>query len=72
MDQRGAALTIAILRDMANLLLQHRGDHTPQTVGKNWPTQYIKRHPELTSRFSRKYDYRRALIEDPNTIIELF
>lgn len=72
MDQRGAALTIAMLRDMANLLLQHRGDHTPQTVGKNWPTQYIKQHPGLTSRFSRKYDYKRALMEDPNTIIEWF
>jgi hypothetical protein len=34
MDQRGAALTIAMLRDMANLLLQHRGDHTPW---QNWP-----------------------------------
>ncbi|KAL2697510.1 hypothetical protein AAEP93_011414 [Penicillium crustosum] len=72
MDHRGAALTIAILRDMANLLLEHRGDHTPQTVSKNWPTQYIKRHPELSSRFSRRYDYKRALMEDPNTIIEWF
>jgi hypothetical protein len=72
MDQRGAALTIAMLRDMANLLLEHRGDNAPQTVGKNWPTQYIKRHPELTTRFSRKYDYKRALMEDPNTIIEWF
>jgi hypothetical protein len=34
MDQRGAALTIAMLRDMANILLQHRVDHTTQTVGK--------------------------------------
>lgn len=42
MDHRGAALTIAMLRDMANLLLKNRGDHTPQTVSKNWPTQYIK------------------------------
>lgn len=70
MGQRGAALTIAMLKDMANLLLEHCGDDTLQTVGKNWPTQYIKRHPELTTRFSRKYDYKRALVEDPNTIIE--
>jgi hypothetical protein len=42
MDHRGAALTIAILRDMAILLLENRGDHAPQTVSKNWPTQYIK------------------------------
>jgi hypothetical protein len=63
MDHRGAALTIAMLRDMAILLLENRGDHAPQTV---------KRHPELSSRFSRKYDYKRALMEDPNIIIEWF
>jgi hypothetical protein len=61
-----------MLKDMANLLLKHRGDDTPKTVGKNWPTQYIKRHPGLSSRFSRKYDYKRALMEDPNIIIEWF
>jgi hypothetical protein len=72
MDHRGAALTIAMLRDMANLLLKSRGDHTPQTVSKNWPTQCIKRHPELSSRFSRRYDYKRALMEHPNTITEGF
>ena len=38
MDQRGAALTIAMLKDMANLLLKYRGDDTPKTVGKNWLT----------------------------------
>jgi hypothetical protein len=35
MDHRGAALTIAMLRGMANLLLKNRGEHTPQTVSKN-------------------------------------
>lgn len=32
MDQRGAALTIAMLRDMANLLLEHRGDNAPNVT----------------------------------------
>jgi hypothetical protein len=72
MDNRGAALTIAMLGDMANLLLVSRGDHTPQTVSKNWLTEYIKRHPQLSSRFSRRYNYKRALIEDLNTIIGWF
>ncbi|KAJ5337526.1 zinc finger protein [Penicillium brevicompactum] len=72
MDHRGAALTIAMLRDMANLLLKNRGEHTLQTVSKNWPTQYIKRHPGLSSRFSRRYDYKRALMEDPKTIIDWY
>ncbi|KAJ5135285.1 uncharacterized protein N7515_004563 [Penicillium bovifimosum] len=72
MNDRGATLTITMLKDMANLLLETRGDHPPQTVGKNWPTQYIKRHPELSSRFSRRHGSKRALLEDPNTILEWF
>jgi hypothetical protein len=71
-DHRGAALTIAMLRDMAILLLENRGDHTPQTVSKNWPTQFIKRHPEPTTRFSRKYDYKKAENENPAIILEWF
>lgn len=72
MDQRGAALTIAMLADMANLLLKERGDTPVQRVGINWPTNYLKRHTEITSRFSRKYDYQRALMEDPKVIMEWF
>ena len=75
MDRRGAALTISMLRDMASLLLQSRGSSfssTPPTVGKNWPTEFIKRHPGLKSRFSRKYDYKRAENENPAIIIEWF
>ena len=75
MDRRGAALTISMLRDMASLLLQSRGSSfssTPPTVGKNWPTEFIKRHPGLKTRFSRKYDYKRAENENPAIIIEWF
>lgn len=75
MDKRGAALTLSILRDMANLLLKSRGDASSSTtpsVRINWPTQFVKRHPDLTTRFSRRYDYKRALSEDPNIIIEWF
>ena len=75
MDQRGAAVTVSMLRDMASLLLQSRGSSfssTPPTVGENWPTEFIKRHPGLKSRFSRKYDYKRVENEDPATKIEWF
>jgi hypothetical protein len=75
MDQRGAALTISMLRDMACLLLQSRDSSSssnPPTVGKNWPTEFIKRHPGLTTRFSRKYDYKRAENENPAIILEWF
>lgn len=71
MDSRGAALTHAMLRDMANLLLQSRelthSDPAPK-VGKNWTTEFVKRHETLSSRLSRKYNYERALSEDPRVI----
>ncbi|CEO58510.1 hypothetical protein PMG11_03229 [Penicillium brasilianum] len=35
---------------------------------KNWPTTFIKRREELRSRYSRKYDYKRALNEDPKAL----
>jgi hypothetical protein len=53
---------------MANLLLAKRGSTPIQTVGEKWVYNYTQRHPELTSRFSRRYDYRRAQQEDPKII----
>jgi hypothetical protein len=50
---------------MANKLRSRRG---MAQVGANWATNFIKRTPELKSRFSRKYDYKRALCEDPEVI----
>lgn len=67
MDARGAALTIPMLRDMANLLRSAQ-KNTLSTIGVNWPTQFIKRRPNLSTRLSRKYDYQRALAEDPRII----
>ena len=54
---------------MANRLLRQR-DASP--VGKNWATNFIKRHPELKTSFTRKYDYKRALCEDPALIRDWF
>ncbi|KAJ5737298.1 uncharacterized protein N7483_002423 [Penicillium malachiteum] len=31
---------------MANILLAARGSHPPPTVGKNWPSTFINRHPK--------------------------
>jgi hypothetical protein len=50
---------------MADLLLAER-HRAP--VGPTWPKAFIKRRPELKVKFSRKYDYRRALCEDPEVI----
>lgn len=37
-------------------------------VGVNWPSTFVKRRPELKVKFNRKYDYKRALCEDPDVI----
>ena len=41
-------------------------------VGVNWIRNFIQRHATLKSRFNRKYDYQRALCEDPKLILEWF
>jgi hypothetical protein len=58
-----------MVRVMANLLL---ATTSTDTVGKNWVTNYIRRTPALQTRFSRRYDYSRALQEDPRIIREWF
>jgi hypothetical protein len=50
---------------MANSL---RAERNLGQVGINWPNTFAKRHPELTVKFNRKYDYKRALCEDPKII----
>ena len=53
------------VQDIADLLLSERGE---SPIGKNWTTNFIKRHIEIKSKFSRKYDYKRAKYEDPKII----
>ena len=65
MDDRGMGPTIDYTRCMANLLLEQRGG---QPVGLNWVRRYVSRHSALTARYSRRYDYKRALCEDPEAI----
>jgi hypothetical protein len=50
---------------MADALLAAR-HYEP--VGQRWPHHFVKRQPELTVKFNRKYDYKRALCEDPEII----
>ena len=68
LDLRGAAPTRSHVRELANLLLAKRGSIPIQTVGEKWVYNFTQRHPELISRFSRRYDYRRAEQEDPKII----
>jgi hypothetical protein len=53
------------VEEMANILLRVRG---APPVGVNWASNFIKRQPELRTRWVRKYDYQRAKCEDPKVI----
>ncbi|OBT38517.1 hypothetical protein VE00_11195 [Pseudogymnoascus sp. WSF 3629] len=57
---------------MANILLVARGKTLIQTVGEKWVRNFVNRHKELQTRFSRRYNYQRALCEDPKMIQEWF
>ena len=65
LDARGFPLHLPAIKDLADSLLaaRHR-----DPVGPNWPRAFVKRRPELKMKFNRKYDYKRALCEDPELI----
>jgi hypothetical protein len=68
-DKRGYPPRRTDVEDMANSLLAERNQ---PPVGKNWAGTFVKRRPELTIKFNRKYDYKRALCEDPEVIQRWF
>jgi hypothetical protein len=72
MDSRGAAPRPSTVREMADLLLAARGSTPPPSVGQNWVTNFVKRHLNLATRFSRRYNYERARCEDPKIISKWF
>ena len=55
---------------MANILLTKHGTIPIQTIGEKWVYNLIKRRDELKTRYSRRYDYRRAKYEDSKVIRE--
>jgi hypothetical protein len=65
LDSKGFPPRLSGVEDMANRILAQRD--APR-VGVNWASTFVKRHPELTTRFNRKYDYQRAQCEDPEII----
>ena len=54
---------------MANQLLTARG---AGYVGVNWPSNFVKRQPELRVRLTRQQDRQRVLCEDPEVISPWF
>ena len=65
LDERGYPPRLTDVEDMASSLLAERNQ---PPVGKNWVGTFVKRRPELTIKFNRKYDYKRPLCEDPEVI----
>jgi hypothetical protein len=57
------------MEDIANQLLRVR-DAPP--VGKLWAHNFVKRQPELRTRYSRRYDYQRAKCKDPKVMSNWF
>ena len=57
---------------MANLLLLQCGSIDAQPIGKNWVSNFIKRHDEIKTCYSRQYHYQCAKCEDPKVVQEWF
>ena len=84
LDDRGMSPTIGYIRQIADLLLRERGSlvlldasvtavaDEMNTVGENWARRFLNRHLDLKSKYLRKYDYQRALCEDPEKVSEWF
>jgi hypothetical protein len=72
LDERGAAPRPNTVREVANLLLEDRGTDPIESVGVRWVYNFIQRHPDLCTRFSRSYDYWRAQFEDVKMITTRF
>src|SRR5436305_139620 len=68
-DAQGFPLRLSSVEDIANLLLKSR-DGKP--VGKLWARRFVDAQPTLKTKFSRPYDYQRALCEDPEVISKWF
>ncbi|KFY28445.1 hypothetical protein V491_00458 [Pseudogymnoascus sp. VKM F-3775] len=65
LDSRGFPPLIGDVEAMVNSILASQG---ARCVGKQWPYRFIQRRTELKTRFSRAYDFQRALCEDPTVI----
>ena len=57
---------------MVDLLLKQCGTTLVLSVSQNWVTNFIKRHPLLSSQFSRQYNFKHTKCEDPKIIQEWF
>ncbi|KAL2887374.1 hypothetical protein HOO65_050495 [Ceratocystis lukuohia] len=69
LDLRGFPPRLHDVKEMADQLLADR-DAPP--VGTRWASHFVKRHPDLKTRFFRKYDSQRAKCRDLTIIRNWF
>ena len=65
LNSQGFPPRMADVESMANRLFDQRG--APR-AGRNWSSNFVRRQPELKTRFTRSHDYQRALCEDHTLI----
>ncbi len=68
-NSRGFPPRYCDVEDMANRL---RAARDAPRVGQRWASNFVKRQEQLRTRFTRPYDYQRALCEDPKVIEDWF
>jgi len=69
--KRGFSPRISAVRKMADILLSARAGspaNASLTVGENWVHKFVNCHEQLQAKYTRKYDYQRALCEDPKAM----
>ncbi|CAG8976280.1 hypothetical protein HYALB_00011765 [Hymenoscyphus albidus] len=72
MEAKGLPVRKDSIRQMTDLLLEKRTGVGRIIVGKCWVDNFIKRHDSLRTKYTRKYDYKRAKCEDPTIIRDWF
>jgi hypothetical protein len=65
LHSKGYPPRLCIVEDMVNRIIELRDG---KRVGSRWAANFVRRQPELRTRFQRKYDYQRAKCEDPAVI----
>ena len=58
LDIAGAPPSFAQVREFAGMVSNASGG--PPTIGKNWITRFLQRHPTIKSKVGRKIEYLRA------------
>ena len=57
---------------MAQILLHKRTQDSTATIGVNWASSFIRRRPELRTRYNWRITYQRAKQEDSKVLNQWF